>query len=218
MSVTSGAWFGRDEVALHRCLWDANRDLAEACRRHPFIRELEAGTLSPVVFRRYVAQDAFYLHAFLKAYALGLARCDDQDSAEKFLDLAAGVLHELRLHRDYARELGIELETVLPNPTTLAYTDFLLATAWHRSLGELLAAMTPCMRLYAWLGQQLAPSAAQPNPYERWIRTYSAPEFERLATCIEELLDRHAADAPDVRDAYRYAMECELAFFSAVMS
>ncbi len=202
---------------LHGDLWEANRDLAEACRQHAFIRQLEAGTLNPRVFRNYVAQDAFYLRAYLKAYALGVARSDDQESAEALLRLADGALQELALHRDYARQLGIELETVQPKSTTLAYTDFLLATAWHRTPGQLLAAMTPCMRLYAWLGQQLAQSAARPNPYERWIRTYSAPEFERLASGIEELLDRYAADTPEIRDAYRYAMECELAFFSAVM-
>lgn len=202
---------------LRDALWQANQDLARACLNHPFMSGLSAGTLDPALFREYVAQDAFYLRAYLKAYALGVARSEDLNVAKVFHELAGGTLSELALHQTYARELGIELEAVRPNTACLAYTDFLLATAWHRSLAELLAAMTPCMRLYAWLGAELASAAARPNPYQRWIQTYSAPEFQRLAARIESLLETCAADTPEVRDAYRYAMECELRFFSAVM-
>jgi len=202
---------------LHQILWDSCRDLAQACLDHPFVRGLADGTLDPAVFRNYVAQDAFYLRAFMKSYALALARCDDLSAAQAFHELIGGALQEIAMHRDYARSLGLNLGAVRPNPACLAYTDFLLATAWGRSLGEILAAMTPCMRLYAWLGQNLAPRAVPENPYRRWIETYSAPGFEQLAARIESLLDSCATDSPEVHDAYRYAMECELRFFSAVM-
>jgi len=202
---------------LHEALWDSCRDLAQACLDHPFVRGLADGTLDPAVFRDYVAQDAFYLRAFVKAYALALARCDEPAAAQAFHELIGGALQEIAMHRDYARTLGLDLDAVRPNAACLAYTDFLLATAWGRSLGEILAAMTPCMRLYAWLGQNLAAYAVPENPYRRWIETYSAPEFDRLAARIESLLDACAADSQEIRDAYRYAMECELRFFSAVM-
>lgn len=201
---------------LHEILWNASRDLAEACLAHPFVQRLAAGSLDPRDYDEYVRQDAFYLRAFLKAYALALARCDDLDGARSLLELAAGALEELELHQRRARQAGFDLESVRPNPACLAYTDFLLATAWSATLGEILAAMTPCMRLYAWLGQQLAPHASEANPYRDWILTYAGDDFQRLAGRIEALLDRFAADTPAIREAYRYAMECELRFFSAV--
>ncbi|MGC8793198.1 MAG: TenA family protein [Bryobacteraceae bacterium] len=202
---------------LHETLWEASQDLALACLRHPFIVGLGEGTLDPRIFRAYVEQDSFYLRAFLKAYALALARTDDLSAVSEFYELIGGALRELDMHRHYAASIGLELEAAHPNPACLAYTDFLLATAWHRSLGEILAAMTPCMRLYAWLGERLSDKAAETNPYRQWIRTYSSAEFHRLAARIESLLDRLAADTPEIRDAYRYAMECELRFFSSVM-
>ena len=50
---------------------------------------------------------------------------------------------------------------MIPNPACRAYTDFLLRTAWHTSLAETVAAMTPCMRLYAYLGGELVGKSAR---------------------------------------------------------
>ena len=199
---------------LHTELWSANQDLARACRAHPFVRALADGTLPADAFRRFIAQDVFFLRAFLRAYAATAARSDDLDLVRELHDLMAGVLEELNLHRAYAQRLQIELAGVRPYVATRAYTDFLLRTAWQSPVGETLAAMTPCMRLYAWLGRALAPPTPG-NPYADWIHTYAGPEFEALARRLEALLDRLAEDTPAVRDAYRYALEYELNFFAA---
>ena len=57
---------------------------------------------------------------------------------------------------------------------------FLLATARRGHLGETVAAMTPCMRLYAFLGQSLAAGPVAPA-YADWVSTYADPGFEALA-------------------------------------
>lgn len=201
---------------LHEDLWESCRDLARACLEHPFVQGLASGSLDPRIYDDYVRQDAFYLRAFLKAYALALARCDDLEAARTLHELAGGALQELTLHLRHAQQKGLDLTHVRPNPACLAYTDFLLATAWSATLAQILAAMTPCMRLYAWLGRQLAPHATEANPYREWILTYSHESFEQLAARIESLLDAFAQDTPEIRDAYRYAMQCELRFFTAV--
>ncbi|MCS7315285.1 MAG: TenA family protein, partial [Bryobacterales bacterium] len=149
---------------LHESLWDSCRDLADACLRHPFVQGIAAGTLDPRLYDDYVRQDAFYLRAFVRAYALALARCDDLEAARTLHELAGGALDELQMHLRHAAQVGLDLNDVQPNPACLAYTDFLLATAWGGTLAEILAAMTPCMRLYAWLGEQLAPAAAPSHP------------------------------------------------------
>ncbi len=51
-------------------LWKLNADIAKRCLEHPFVRGLGDGTLDRQAFRRYVAQDTFFLRAFLQAYAL----------------------------------------------------------------------------------------------------------------------------------------------------
>jgi thiaminase/transcriptional activator TenA len=203
---------------LHETLWQANRDLARACLELPFIQELADGCLEAAAFQCYVVQDAFFLNAFLRAYALAAAKCERLDQVATFRDLMSGVLEELDLHRSYAQSLGIDLNTVEPLPAARAYTDFLLRVAWSAGVDEIVAAMTPCMRLYAWLGAELAPQLYDDHPYGDWIQTYADPEFEALARRLEVLLDDIAIDTPAVRDAYRYAMICECDFFAAPMA
>jgi thiaminase/transcriptional activator TenA len=202
---------------LHEALWRACQDLAEACRRHPFVRGLEDGSLDPGVFRRYVAQDVFYLRAFARAYALGAARSGDDETLAAFCDLLNGVWKELQLHAAFSQRFGIDAARVAPNSATRAYVDFLLATAWHGEIEVIIAAMTPCMQLYGYLGAELAQTCTSHNPYQEWIATYSSREFGQLVARLESLLDKLARDAPAVREAYCYAMQCELNFFSAVM-
>lgn len=200
---------------LHVTLWRKNRALAEECLAHPFVRGLGSGRLDPERFKEYVAQDAFFLRAFFSAYALAAVRVVERlEVAERLHRLMRGVLDELKLHEGYAESLGIDLESVRPHAAARAYTDFLLRTAWTAEVGEIIAAMTPCMRLYAYLGRALATGDHSENPYRNWIDTYSSEEFEALATEIEALLDQLADDTPAVAFAYRYAMRCELDFFT----
>ena len=200
-------------MSLAARLWAGSRDLAEASRETPFVRGLADGSLPRASFAGYVAQDAAFLAAFARAYALALARSPDTRTLLALADLVAGVRDELALHDAYAARWGIDTETVVPAAATLAYTDFLLATAATAPLGVVLAAMTPCMRLYAALGAALDPADA--GPYAEWVRTYADPGFGALAARLEGLLDEHAEDGPQVRAAYRRAMELELAFFAA---
>ena len=203
-------------MSLARKLWEANTDLAKAALEHRFVRGLADGSLPLESFRSYVAQDAFYLESFARAYALALAHSDDQQGMRNFAQLISGVIEELELHKGYAERWGVSLEEVEPVEATLAYTDFLLATASLGSVGETCAAMTPCMRLYAFLGQSLAEEGYdEDNPYSEWIQTYADPEFAALAAKLETLLDRYATDTPAVRSAYRRAMALEITFFEA---
>lgn len=203
-------------MSLAKTLWKENEDLARAALEHRFVRGLADGTLPLESFREYVAQDAFFLESFARAYALALAHSPDREGVADFAGLIAGVLEELELHEDYAVRWSVDLTGVVPGQATLAYTGFLLATAALGGVGETCAAMTPCMRLYAFLGQSLAEEGvARDNPYAEWTETYADPGFDALAAKLEEMLDRYAEDAPAVRSAYRRAMELELAFFEA---
>ena len=202
---------------LYEILWQQNTHLAEACLHHPFVRGLADGTLDPEAFRRYVAQDGFFLNAFARAYALAAAGSQDGETLISLCELLNGVLRELQLHAGYAKELKIELARVQPYRAVAAYTDFLLAIAWQRGPGETIAAMTPCMRLYGYLGTELAKTVGAGKPYQQWITTYSGADFQALVTRVESLLDSIAEDTLAVRDAYEHAMRCELNFFSAML-
>lgn len=194
-------------------LWAANADLVEACRTHAFVRGIASGALPRARFVAYVEQDAWFLAAFARAYAVALAKAPDAATMTALKDLLDGVFEELDLHRGYARRWGADLDPP-PAPATLAYTDFLLRVAWSEPVGATLAAMTPCMRLYADLGRTLGPVTAADSPYREWVVTYGSDDFEQLARTLEDLLDRHVeVDDPVAAAHYRTAMARELAFF-----
>lgn len=195
-------------------LFEGNRDLAEACRDHPFVQGLATGALEREAFCFYVGQDAAFLDAFVRAYALCVAKAPDRSSLEAFIGLLDGGFEELRLHAGYAERWGVDLDPA-PAPATSAYTDFLLRVAALEPVGHACAAMTPCMRLYAWLGTELLQVVAATSPYAEWVHTYADPGFQQLAATLEELLDRLGGDADTVASHYRRAMELELGFFAA---
>ena len=197
-------------MSLAARLWQQNQDLACAALAHPFVRGIEDGTLPRAAFATYVAQDAYFLDAFARAYALALARAPDGNAMAEFARLLNGVLDELKLHASYAARWDLDLAGVVPAAATLAYTDFLLKTAALQSLGETCAAMTPCMRLYAFLGQSLAAKGT----YAEWVQTYAAADFEVLAQTLERLLDAYAEES-SAAEPYRRAMQLELNFFEA---
>ena len=201
-------------MSLARQLWQANADWAAKILAHPFVQGLGDGSLAVGAFKSYVAQDAYFLDAFARAYAFCLAHGTSREDLFGFAELIAGVLEELKLHKSYTEKLQVSLDGVTPLAATQAYVDFLLGNARQGHLGETIAGMTPCMRLYAWLGQTLAKTDVAPA-YADWVKTYSDPGFEALAVRLEELLDQHAVDSPAVRANYRRAMELEYGFFDA---
>jgi thiaminase/transcriptional activator TenA len=201
-------------MSLARTLWAANSDWADRILANRFVQGLGDGTLPVESFKRYVAQDAWFLEAFARAYAFCLAHGKDRDDLYGFAELIAGVLDELKLHKSYAERWQVSLDGVTPIAATRAYVDFLLDVARRGNLGETIAAMTPCMRLYAWLGRTLAAGKVAER-YAEWVKTYADPGFEALATRLEQLLDTHAGDTPAVRANYRRAMELEHGFFDA---
>ena len=202
-------------MSLSARLWAASADLAAVALHHPFVQGLGAGTLPKQAFSSYVAQDALFLEGFARAYALALVRAPDRETLEVFADLITGVRDELRLHGSYAREWGAD-QAAAPLPATSAYTDFLLATATLGGVGQVCAAMTPCLRLYAHLGSHLSVTGTG-GPYAAWVRTYADPAFANLATSLERQLDRHATDDTVTAATYRRAMKHELAFFDAAL-
>lgn len=201
------------DLSLSQALWTRNADRAAEALGHPFVRRLADGTLPRESFADFVAQDAFFLEAFCRAYGFGLAHSPDRMALDTFAELLIGAREELQLHASYAAEWGIVLSTVKPVPATLAYTDFLLTIAARGDIGVTCAALTPCLRLYAHLGQSLLASTS--DTYARWVATYADPDFESLAAAIERLVDVYADDTAEVHTVYGRAMRLELAFFDA---
>lgn len=175
--------------------------LWSACATHPFVRGVGDGSLPVDHFRFYIRQDYVFLIDFSRVLALAAARATDLVAMARYASLLDATLNgEMELHRGYCARLGIsreELEATAAAPATHAYTRHLLQVAHSGTLGEITAALNPCMRGYAEIGLELAVNGepeAQPL-YGEWIRTYAAVEFQELAGWNCSLLDRLGDEA-----------------------
>lgn len=79
---------------------------------HPWTLGLATGKTSQASFRKYIAQDAYFLEAFAKAYAYALTKVEDEQGVRAFHSLIGSVLEELSLHASYSMKWGVDLQNV----------------------------------------------------------------------------------------------------------
>ena len=201
---------------LSEHLWDKNRDLAFASLNSKFVQGIKNGNLPKNNFQSYIAQDYFFLESFARAYGLAISKCSDINSIRILSELLLGVSEELILHEKYAQEWEICITNNKIEKDTKSYTDFLRKISLESSCIEILVAMTPCMRLYAWIGKNLSSSISD-NLYKNWILTYSDDNFEKLAKSLEEIIDNYkdSYDFDKLNYLYQNAMKLELKFFES---
>ncbi|OEL17208.1 putative aminopyrimidine aminohydrolase, mitochondrial [Dichanthelium oligosanthes] len=175
------------------------------------------------------------------SYEMSEDCADDDDDRATIAALRKAILQELNLHASVLKEWGVDpTKEIPPSAATTKYTDFLLATAAGKVDGAkgsdkmvtpfektkiaayTVGAMTPCMRLYAHLGKELAVFLKQDenHPYKKWINTYASSDFEDNALQIEELLDKLSVSLTGeeleiIGKLYQQAMKLEVEFFSA---
>jgi len=203
-------------MLITKKLWESNFDLALLSLKSKFVQGLKNGNLPKIIFQEYVAQDYFFLESFSRAYGLAVSKSKDKNSKKVLSQLLEGVSEELMLHETYAKEWDIDLTNNFIKPATQNYTDFLDEVSKKQSAVEIMFAMTPCMRLYSWIGKSLSNKVLN-NPYKEWIITYSDESFDNLAKSLENLIDssKEAYDTNKANFLYRRAMELELEFFNA---
>ena len=203
-------------MLISNTLWEANYELAILSLKSKFVQGLKNGNLPKFIFQDYVAQDFFFLESFSRAYDLAISKSRDKNSIKVLSQLLDGVSEELILHETYAKKWNIDLTSNYIQPATRNYTDFLEEVSKTQSAVEIMFAMTPCMRLYSWIGKSLSTNVLN-NPYKEWIITYSDDSFDNLAKSLENLIDfsKEIYDINQANYLYKRAMELELEFFNA---
>lgn len=197
---------------LSKKLFEENMDIVSACLEHPFLQGMASGKLKREKFVYYMSQDAFYLKAYARAFALGIVKSPDEISMRAFKALVDGTFDELNLHNSYSEKWGFSLDAS-PAKATLNYTDFLIRVASLENIDCISAATLPCSILYAYLGTELAKIYDPKTPYKNWIETYSSEEFKESANNLEFILHKYGEENNQIRSNYRRAMELEYDFF-----
>ena len=162
-------------------LWRSTQHIYAAILAHPFIQGLTDGSLSRTAFEFYVIQDAHYLRHFAQCLSIAAAKAPSDDCLVMFSRHAGeAILVERALHDSFFAEFGLSAHQVWSTPlapTNLAYTRYLLATAYAQPFHEVLAALLPCYWVYWQVGKELEQRGSPDPLYQRWIDTYASEAF-----------------------------------------
>jgi thiaminase/transcriptional activator TenA len=196
-------------VPFSETLLEAGQNVWAAQKDHPFVRELAAGTLDEAAFKHWLKQDYRYLLDYARLFAIAGAKATDEETMTRLLGVAHQVLDdEMDLHRDFAADYGIssaELEAVEKAPTCVAYTSFLIRTAYEGSIAELSAALYPCMQGYLDIADHMADLAEKEHRYTPFIEMYTGEDFREATGWCREFVDRCGEQYPGRQDAMREA-------------
>jgi len=196
-------------MAFSDRLLELGADVWAAQMDHPFVRELAAGTLDEAAFRHWVEQDYRYLQDYARLFALAGVTADDEATMTHLLGIAHEVLdEEMDLHRAFAADYGIsdaDLERVEKAPTCVAYTNFLVRTAYEGSIAEIAAALFPCMQGYRDVAAHMAELADGEHRYTPFIDKYTSEEFRDAVAWSREFVDRCGERYPGQHDAMEAA-------------
>lgn len=193
-------------------LWSGIEAIYRAILDHPFITGLTDGALERESFAYYVIQDAHYLRAYARALSVAAARAPTEADIAMFAEHASGAIAvERSLHEGFFRDFGLTEEEVARTeiaPTNLAYTSYLLATAYGGSFPELLGAVLPCYWIYWEVGKALLERGSPDALYQRWIDTYGGEEFAEVVRGVLALTNGIGPELSEVerrRVADRFA-------------
>ena len=195
--------------------------LWEEQKAHPFVVELADGTLDPAAFRHWVEQDYRYLLDYARVFALAGCKARDEETMTHAFGVAHRILSdEMDLHRSFAAEYGIsraELESVEKAPTCVAYTNYLLRTAYEGTLAELAAAVYPCGQGYLDIAEHMATIADGDHRYTPFIEKYTSDEFRDAVAWMRTFVDQQAEATPGLHEAMEEAFvtstRLEMAFW-----
>lgn len=179
----------------------AAEDLWEKSKKHPFIQELQAGTLAPDIFRYYLLQDRYYLEQFAQIHQKAAELAHQPEEKQLFLAGVTGLEEaEVAVREGFFKDLRIteqEIAAVPIAPTAYHYTTHMYRELLSGSTARTAAALLPCYWLYQEIGKQLIESGSSDPLYQRWIETYDSDGYREAVTRQRELTDRLAAQATE---------------------
>ncbi|MCX8134234.1 MAG: TenA family protein [Roseococcus sp.] len=211
--------FGR-EGGLFRRLRDAAGADWTGYTWHPFVRQLSAGTLPLAAFRHYLIQDYLFLIHFARAKALAVVKGESLAAMREKAAAVLAILDETKLHLKYCAEWGLsegEVVAVPETAETVSYTRWVLDRGLAGDILDLEVALAPCTVGYGEVARRIMADPArkaQGNPYQSWIDTYAAPDYQALAEAaaarIDALGESHGGEARFERLARDFAEAARL--------
>jgi thiaminase len=198
-------------LPLSQYLWQQNAQLTKRIRAHPFITEMESGTLNKAKYDNYIYQDNLYLNYYSRAFAVIAAKTTNNTQYNILMNMAGMSLTE----HDTKNKTWDDSDM---NDVNVKYTSLFTAAAWQKDPLSGLISLTPCGVLYGYLGREMAKNVTKQNPFYEWISLYNSTQYHRDITTVEGLVDLWGRNVDQqalhkLKFLYNAAMQYEYEFF-----
>lgn len=187
---------------------------------HPFVQGLSAGTLPLPAFRHYLIQDYLFLIHFARAKALAVVKGESLAAMRDKAAAVLAILDETKLHLKYCAEWGLDEAAVVAtpeSPETVSYTRWVLDRGLAGDILDLEVALAPCTVGYGEVALRMLADPArmtEANPYQSWIDTYAAADYQAMARAAAARIDAlgvsHGGEARFARLAADFAEAARL--------
>jgi thiaminase/transcriptional activator TenA len=181
----------------------ASDDIWQRIMAHPFLRDVEAETISDERLLHYFVQNVHYIDAAVKFSAEAAAKAPTRRSLELCVYMTQFATEEVARQRDYvaqlAEGLGREADWQIA-PTAHAYTRHLLTLAAYGGTLDLLVGLSACQWTYDEFGTRLAPVVKHPIT-AAWLATFGSEHHNELSRNYNETVDELMEGATDTRRA-----------------
>ncbi|EES50071.1 TenA family protein [Clostridium botulinum] len=211
-------------MSFVKTLVDNSMDIWEAYLKHPFIIELQQGTLDIEKFKNYIVQDSIYLKGYARVYALGMYKSKTLKEIQNFYSILSFVnADETSTRLKYLKEWNItqeDIEVAEVKKENKEYIDFMMKIAEECEVPEILMATLPCMFSYCYIGKELIKNTPNIESTKYWdfIRDYASDSY--VQSCIEwgtyaeELCKDFDTDRKSkLIKIFRQASICEMKFW-----
>lgn len=189
---------------------------------HPFIKQLQAGTLPAEVFRYYLLQDRYYLEHFSQLHRLIGEKTTDPEVRELLYTGASHLAEgEQAIRATFFEELGItdaEIAATPIAPTAYHYVSHMYRQLSAGTVNSAVAGLLPCAWLYQEIGETLSQQGSPNSLYQRWIETYAGEEAESEVQAQCQLVNRlyresSAKEQEQMLEAFYISSQMEYLFW-----
>lgn len=176
-------------MSFVKTLVDNSMDIWEAYLKHPFIIELQQGTLDIEKFKNYIVQDSIYLKEYARVYALGMYKSKTLKEIQNFYSILSFVnADETSTRLKYLKEWNItqeDIEVAEVKKENKEYIDFMMKIAEKQQVPEILMATLPCMFSYCYIGKEIKKNNPNIESTKYWdfIQDYASDSY--IQSCIE---------------------------------
>ena len=152
---------------------------------HKFLSDLVNNKLSDKNFKKYLIQDYFFLHQFLKILALSVYKSNSFDEIKRSISFIKGIDHEIKLHISYCKKWRIplgSLNNIQVEKANSAYTNHVLSVGKKGNNLDIFSCLSPCIVGYGEIGFKLSKIKNwKKSKYSSWIKMYSSNEYQQIA-------------------------------------